>query len=125
MFRRLKQASERGLRRQAVSHARALAIPQCRPAGLALVLETGFATADEVQALALTWATQDAQSSAAPAQPDDQAEYWAGHGQDACSFQYHPGFGSGIPTGRRRPWSGAEIRINSEVDQALPRDNKV
>jgi len=77
--------------------------------------------------------------------PDDTAapENWAVHGQSTLLFQYHPGFGSSVPTGpqsldsgRRgdetldatiyaglRLWSGAEFWINPEADQGFGLQN--
>lgn len=103
---------------------------------VALPLFSGLAFAADAQTATDTLAT-----AGAPAQNDDQAapESWAVRGQSTFLFQYHPGFGTSVPTGpqsldngRRgdetfdatiyagiRLWSGAEFWINPEVDQGF------
>jgi high affinity Mn2+ porin len=86
---------------------------------------------------------QSDSSTAATAPPEPPSpEAWAIHGQSTFTFQYHPGFHSAysgpnsLDPGRRgdetwdvtlyggfRPWQGAEVWVNPEVDQGFGLSN--
>jgi high affinity Mn2+ porin len=84
----------------------------------------------------------EGQPTAAGLSPPDvpaAPECWAAHAQGTFLFQYHPGFGSRVPTGPQsldsgrhynettdatiyagqRIWYGAELWINPEADQGF------